>query len=92
MVTIFRLAFGLKSGMACVVLSLVVNAMPRYLYEFTTSTSTSPYVHLSCRDRCPPFLNTMMLVFARFTSSFSLSASAFVLREVIPLVFQTPWC
>ena len=76
MVIIFRLAFGIKSATACVVLSLVVNAMPRYLYELTTSTSASPYVSLSCQDRCPPLLNTTMLVFARFTSSFNLSASA----------------
>ena len=76
MVIIFRLAFGIKSATACVVLSLVVNAMPRYLYEFTTSTSTSAHAHLSCRDRYHPFLNTMVLVFAWFTSSFSLSASA----------------
>ena len=71
---IFRLAFGIKSATACVVLSLVVNAMPRYLYKLTTSTSTSAQVHLSCQDRCSPFLNTTILVFARFTSSFCPSA------------------
>ena len=67
---IFHLAFGIKSATACVVLSLVVNAMPRYLYKLTTSTSTSAQVHLLC----PSFLNTTMLVFARFTSSFCPSA------------------
>ena len=42
MVLIFRLAFGIKFATACVVLSLVVNVIPWYLYEFTTLTSTSP--------------------------------------------------
>ena len=85
---IFHLAFGIKSATACVVLSLVVNAMPRYLYKLTTSTSTSAQVHLLC----PSFLNTTILVFARFTSSFCPSAYALRLFSCFadPLVLRTP--
>ena len=63
----FLLAFGIKSATAWVVPSLVVNVKSRYLYEFTT-TSASSYVHLSCRDNGRPFLNTLILVFARLAS------------------------
>ena len=63
----FLLAFGIKSATAWVAPSLVVNVKSRYLYEFTT-TSASSYVHLSCRDNGRPFLNTLILVFARLAS------------------------
>ena len=62
-------ALGIKSSIPMLVLSLVENFKPRYLYLPYTSISLPLRNQCSFAERWPPFLNTITLLLSILTLS-----------------------